>query len=985
MSPSKHPSAQFERIRCGIHSEFDITLPPLNQMRTPLFVRRKLAIALAITMTTLSVPARSQTASATVAGIVRAQSGALLAGARIVVNARPDTTVTNSSGTFSISVPANTTLRVHVEHDGFSAVELDIAALAVDSRRNLVIALVPRGQLNVISVIATPPRALLNTQNSATGGSLERAQLQSLPTDSRDPIALAYTLPGVLPATGFFGDAPRLSFGGQNSLYSQYLVDGLDNNEGFLGGPRVDMPLSALARMDVLSNTYTSEFGRSPTGVVNMLTRAGGGKIAGDLFVNSRPGISANVLGLGDVRFDARSKLALGTDARDAERGFRRTQAGGSIGVPILSSRAYGFAAVEYTNENEDRIASTARARFIGRELRETWKYFGRVDYGWSDGQVTTLRVAASNVNRVGQGGGITAPEADITTQRIGSITALTHRSSLRSGRASNEASAQLGTFRWNFPPSKSDLNTPQVTILGRDSVAIGITGSSNFVFDEREVQLQLKDVFELQLGRGHVLRLGADVSRSAFQLRGASTNPAGAYEVIDQGNIPVQSTGWYALKDIPANVFVRSYTIDAAQKQVNLNQLLTGAYAEDRWQVAPSLTVNLGLRWDYDDLTSRGASTPDLNNFQPRVSANWLVTPSTVLRAGAGLYAGKFPYAVYSDAIQFGPDGNQTVTFRGNAAPAFLRGPRSADLNRSTLPAGEIRQLFALGLEQPMSRQFTLGLQRGFGQRAALTLDGVYMDTRELPRSWDLNADTRGILPGDTVSLPVSTGDKFRATAPVTGGYRRLSTTESGGRATYAALITTASFRATQQLLLDVNWVWSRARNNTEDINFNATQGNNFDAEWADAVNDRRHTVATRAVYNGLKRLTVSGVVSYQTGQPINRIANFKDLDGSGDTFGNGFLGNQDRYYGVPRNGERLPGGWLTNISTAYRVPLPRGDLEVRAEAFNLLNSTLESGFANGIPGGGSRTQVGRPGDPITYPSLAPARQIQLSARWVF
>jgi outer membrane receptor protein involved in Fe transport len=932
----------------------------------------------------LANPAAAQQ-SATVAGVVRSQSGIVLSGVRITIAPGNAVGVTNASGAFVLRVRTDTVLELHAEQFGFIGSSLHVDALASGARRSLAITLVPVAALSVMNVIATPPRALLNTQNASTGGSLERAQLQALPTDARDPISLAYTIPGVAPATGFFGDAPRLSFGGANALYSQYLVDGLDNNEGFLGGPRVELPLSALGRLDVLANTYSSEYGRSPSGVVDMRTRAGTDTAAGEFFAYSRPGISANVLGLGNVRFDARSKSPLSTDARAAENGFMRSQFGGSYGAPLVANRTVLFVAAEYTNENEDRIASTASARFVGRETRETWKTFGRLDQGWTPQQITTVRFAMSNVNRAGQGGGITAPEADITTERIGSITSLTHRSVLRGGGAVNNASVQIGTFRWNFPPTKSGFDTPQVTILNRDSVPIGIAGSSNFVFDEREVQLQLKNVFETAIGVNHHLRIGADVTRSAFQLRGSSTNPSGAYEVVNHGNIPVGANGWYSIADIPANVFVRSYTIDAAQKQVNLSQLETGAYVEDRWRPSSALTINAGLRWDYDDLTSRGNSAPDLNNFQPRVSVNWLATPRAVLRAGAGLYAGKFPYAVYSDAIQFGLNGNQTVSFRGPAAPAFLQGPKSAQLNRSALPPGEVRQLFALGLQQPMSRQYTVGYQRELGRRVGITLDGVYVDTRNLPRSWDLNASTRRIGPSDTIGLPVSVGDAFRPVTPVAGGYRRLTTTETGGRSTYAALYTTATLRATNTVLLDLNWVWSRARNNTEDINFNATQGNDFGAEWADAVNDRRHSVATRVVYSGVSRLTLSSVLSYQSGQPVNRIANFKDLDGSGDTFGNGFLGNQDRYFGVPRNGERLSGSWLTNASAAYLVPLPRGNIELRADAFNLLNATLESGYANGIPGGGARTQVGRPGDPLVISSFAPPRQLQLSARWVF
>ena len=72
-------------------------------------------------------------------------------------------------------------------------------------------------------------------------------------------------------------------------------------------------------------------------------------------------------------------------------------------------------------------------------------------------------------------------------------------------------------------------------------------------------------------------------------------------------------------------------------------------------------------------------------------------------------------------------------------------------------------------------------------------------------------------------------------------------------------------------------------------------------------------------------------------------------------------------------------------SASAAYRVPSPRGELEFRADVFNVLNSRIESGFANGIPGGGARTQLGRPGDPFVYSAAAPPRQIQLSARYLF
>ncbi|GAC1647385.1 MAG: TonB-dependent receptor [Gemmatimonadaceae bacterium] len=933
--------------------------------------------------------------TAQLAGIVREQGGRPVPAASVSFVPGDRAVETDSSGRFVLAIAAATKGTLRIRRLGFDVVALGIPALKAGTERVVGVTLPGRVLLDVVSVVATHERPLLNTRDASTGGTVERQEIERLPTDARDPLPLAYNVPGVTQATGFFGDAPKLSINGANSLYTQYSLDGLENNEGFLGGPRVELPLSALAQLGVLSTTYAAEFGRSSNGVVNIATRAGGERWTGEAFVFDRPGLP----------IDAKAPVVPNgenpTDFRRAQQGFRRAQVGGAAGGPLRraptdGAGAYAFGALEYTHENEDRVNSTASATFLGRELRQTYKGFGRLDQGWSPSQTTTFRVAFSHVNRAGEGTGIIAPEADITVQRIGTVTGLTHRSALRDGRASNEASAQFGTFRWNYPPTRSSFDIPQVTVTQvrlnaggtQDTVAVGVVGSSNFVFDESERQFQLKDVFEMGILADHQLRLGADAFRSNFRLTGSQTNPSGAYVVLDEGNIPRLADGRYRFADVPANVRVLRYTIDAAQKQVDLEQTLLGAFAEDLWRVTPSLTVNLGLRWDYDDLTARGASRPDLRNFQPRASINWLETPTSVLRAGAGIYAGKLPYAIYSDAIQFGPNGNQTVSFAGAQAPAYLQGPRSAALDRSQLPPGEIRELFALGIQDPRSYQYTIGYQRQFGDRVGVGVDGVIVNTTHLPRSWDLNPDMRGIGPADTVSLPLSVGDAYRPVRPVPGGYRRHTTSESGGRSTYRGLYTSVRYQAAQRVLLDGNWIWSRARNNTEDINFNATQGNNFDLEWADAVNDRRHKATLRATVTGVNRLAFAMIADYQTGQPINRIAFFRDLDGSGDTFGNGFLGNHDRFFGVPRNGERLPSAFLLHSSVAYLVPgssVHNRVLELRADVFNVLNSTVQSGYANGIPGGGARTQVGRPGDPVVLSSAGPPRQIQFSARYAF
>ncbi len=926
--------------------------------------------------------ARAQSATATLAGVIRAQTGTPVVGASVSFTGVGSAAATDPGGHFRLSIPAEAPGVLTVRAVGFASITQQVAAVPAGGVRQVAMTLAPLYVLDALTVVARRDRPLLNTEDAATGGALERSEIAALPTDAREPLALALTIPGVAQATGFFGDAPILSINGANSLYTQYNVDGLDNNEGFLGGPRVEFPLAAVSRLGVLANTYSPEWGRSSNGVVNLETRSGGSKSFGEAFVFYRPG----------GPFDARPPFL----APDLDpKGFRRLQIGAGIGGPIRHDRTFGFATIEYGNEVEDRNPSTAQASFVGQEKREKWKVFSRLDHGWSSTQTTTFRLALSDVRRAGTGGGVVVPEAEITTRRVGSLASLTHRSGFRRGGASNILSAQLGTFHWYFPPTRSDFATPQVTIIGTDQsgrpdpgAVQAVVGSSNFVFDEREFQIQLRDVFETRLGN-HALRIGADLVTSSFELAGSSTNPAGAYVVVNEGNIR-PAGGPLSIRDVPASVRVYSYTIDARRQQVDLSQTQIGAFIEDRWRVSTSLLLSGGLRWDYDDITSRGASRPDLDNFQPRLSFNWLANTRSVVRGGFGLYTGKFPYAVYSDAVQFGPDGNAVVTFQegtGFPAPAFGQGPSQGQLQNqiNSLPPREIRRLFALGLKQPFSYQGSIGYQRQFGGDWAVSIDGVWVETRNLPRSRDLNAITRPLTPADSLNRSTDFGDQFRPVAPVAGSFRRLTTTESAGRSRYWGLYTTVRHRFSDGVSADANWVWSRARNDTEDINFTAAQGNDFAAEYADAVNDRRHKVTLRALYAIHPRLRLTTIADFQTGTPINRVAFFRDLDGSGDNFGVGFVGNHDRLPGVPRNGERLPSNLTFSFGVTYRVPVGAGDFEIRAEGFNLLNAIVESGFANGIPGGGPRTQVGRPGDPIVYTQAGPPRQLQFSVTFVF
>ncbi|MBX9731275.1 MAG: TonB-dependent receptor plug domain-containing protein, partial [Sphingomonas sp.] len=142
------------------------------------------------------------------------------------------------------------------------------------------------------AIVVTGARATsgVNTVNAEVSGTLSARELRDLPIEGRDVVSALIRLPNVVPSTGFFNEAPTVSINGANGLFTNYLIDGLDNNENFLGGQKFPTPLSAAADVTVLSNNFSAEFGRTANGIVNITSRGGGNELKGEGYVLYRPG-----------------------------------------------------------------------------------------------------------------------------------------------------------------------------------------------------------------------------------------------------------------------------------------------------------------------------------------------------------------------------------------------------------------------------------------------------------------------------------------------------------------------------------------------------------------------------------------------------------------------------------------------------------------------------------------------------------------------
>ena len=671
----------------------------------------------------------------------------------------------STSGAYDVSTP---------ETDDHFAAEVTGLRLRTDHTRSITLVLAPATdrELDEVVVRSTMGLTTVNRVNAEVSSSISSQTIEDTPVEGRNFKEVLKRLPNVTPATGFFTEAPVVSINGANGLYTNYLIDGMDNNENFLGGPQFELPTGMIEDITVLSSTYSAEFGRTGNGIFNVTTKSGSNEFTGEAFYLTRPG----------PPLDSSSPFAQrdlsGNPVKD---GFSRHQGGFSVGGPIVRDQTFFFVNAEHTSDFKDNLLNVPDLGVNETVQGQNHQSYlsTRLDHRWSDHWRSTLRTNYNRVRIDRQGGGLEggvqfASAAD-TQVRDGLHVALAN--TYTRDRWVYEANAQYSWFNWDFAQPRNP-DASQVTMEGPDGTTLGILGHPGFRFDETEHTVQLQQKVRYDAG-SHNLLAGLDVIRSDFSLAGGG-NPNGNYTVrLSDTQVqalrdqqPSQDLAPDDLRDLPGSVEVLNYGVETRPATFGTDQVLIGAYLEDQFSPIRNLKVTAGVRWDYDSLSKGGSDSGTYTNFAPRLSLNYALDERSSLRGGYGMFYDKIVYAVYSDALQFSSNapGFQSqlqslidqgvlpsdtnidrITNRGNltanapnpGAVPFLDGPTPEELSdeRASIFSNELRILNPDGYDNPVTHQFSLGYQREVASNTLFYVDLIHTRSFNEFRLRDLNA----------------------------------------------------------------------------------------------------------------------------------------------------------------------------------------------------------------------------------------------------
>ncbi len=295
--------------------------------------------AVAFLLVCLAAPAYPQGERATITGTVTDATGAIIPGAQVtlrnVATNITTTTESNAAGIYVFPALSPGTYEVTVEKQGFRTRKISSIPLSTALTATIDAVLEVGVVAETIQVQAAAVQ--LETQTSGLSGTVETRRVVELPLLGRNPLQLASLAPGVIPTSaqggngaGAIGSATNARISGGLAMQNAVLMDGGESRGFTSGGQAYSVPLESVAEFKVETASYSSEFGHSGGGVINVATKSGTNEYHGVVYEFLRNDhLNANSWS------NNRNRVARGL--------FIRNEFGAAAGGRIIRDRTFFF------------------------------------------------------------------------------------------------------------------------------------------------------------------------------------------------------------------------------------------------------------------------------------------------------------------------------------------------------------------------------------------------------------------------------------------------------------------------------------------------------------------------------------------------------------------------------------------------------------------------------------------------------------------
>jgi hypothetical protein len=1002
-----------------------------------------------------AIPA--QTHRASLRGTIYDPNGAAIPGAKITLtNSQTGelrTATANSQGEYTISSLAADRYQIEVEDAGFQK-HIQMIQLLVNQEQRLDVTLKVPGP-RIIDFIPVEPQLMLMKDSPALGTVIENHQITGLPLDGRNFYELSLLVPGAVPpAPGSAGSVRgdfSFSVNGAREDANNFLLDGVYNVDPKLNTFGVRPSVEAIREFEMLTSTYDATFGRNPGAQVNVILNSGSNDFHGSAFEFHRnaaldarnffapasepkPKYIRNQFGgsLGGPLSRNRTFFFADYEGTRSREGITRVtnvptalERNGNFSQSLFGVPVNPFTGMPFDNGiiPDFFINPVGRAiaalyplpnrnvpfqNFVSSPvLRDDNDSFdARVDHKLNDRAELVFRYSFGDRDLfepfTGSSFAVVPGFGDTVKRRsqnaMASLTFfltpnLVNESRVAFNRVASSVQQEASVLN-------SDIGLPTISPRARDLGLsfITITGFSPLGDEGNNPQNSVTNVYQFlnnssYVHGNHLIKFGADLrfsQQNAFR------------DVESRGRLQFSPFGQITFNALGDLLLGFPFLTSVAHVD-NPQQIRTESYnffINDSYRVTPRLTVNAGLRYEYNsppvdaqdhatiyDVVTRNlvpvgtngvprsGFEPDKNNFAPRVGFAWTVgsDAKTVLRGGYGVYYDQSPLAP-AEALYFNsPFFDNNLFFSLPGLPLTLSNPFPSFF---PFPLPDSALAIQRDLRTGYMQHWNFSAERQIGENTIVEAAYVGSKGTKLLTARDINQPQPSVLPP---GLPIVPRPDPR--------FDDIDLLESRANSNYNALQLRYQQRLTRGFTALVSYTWSKSIDDASNFFSSAGDPNfpqnsyNVAAERGRSNFDVAHRLSASYSYalpfkraEGLAGKLIDGwetfgIVTLQTGRPFT-VALLSEIDNSGT--GRSILGfganDRPNLIGNPELSNPTTSQWFNTAAFAFSAPgtfgnagrnilngpgfqsvnaslvknthfSERVNLQFRAEAFNLFN----------------------------------------------